>query len=244
MLAYSEKRYLPTHSNIVVLDCIKPQNGYIYIDLKAYNSGVILSQNEKYMDKNYLLETSKPTNINYRKSIEELFEELPYPLKPLSYLLYMTQKEYTNFNEQIAALNVILQNVYPTYWFQTPKDIRPNLSYSTLLLTEAEYDWTNFFNSCIDYDTIIHPEKADTKSFPIFVVNAVSTENSSLFSQQSSSESLNNSCIVDVDLDEDDTSLDTINLFENSNPIDTNEKNKTILENQYKKLLQIEEDNG
>lgn len=169
MLAYSIEKYLPTHSNIITLEC--EDVGFIYSGIKAYSSGILLTQNSKYNDVDKLTEITKPKNMFRRKSIEELYNKLPSPLKPLAFLLYQTKEDYKSFADQIGALSIILQTIHPTYWFETPIEQRFSLSFGSSLKSEYEYDWKVFFDSCIKYDDLINP-KENTEKHPIFVINA------------------------------------------------------------------------
>lgn len=243
MLIYSEERYLPTHSNIITLDCHESIKGFIYVEIKAYNAGVILSHEQKFLDTDYLDKISRPDNLGKRTSIENFFDQLPNPLKPLAYLLYTTEIDYKIFSEQVGALNIILQSVYPTFWFQTPKEKRPNFSFSSLIQTEWENDREVFFRNCIKYEEIIHP-KSNTEKFPIFVINASNTD-TNIFSQTSSKQiDTENSAVINPDgsitvsLDDDDIPDVDLNeeKFEEDNYNNTCENNKSKEDNESKEL--------
>jgi hypothetical protein len=169
MLAFSIKRYLPTRLGIITLEC--GEVGYLYVGQKAYNSGILLTQSVLDKGFEYVEQHMKPANVEDRPSVKEFYDKLPNPLKPLALLLYNTVKEYTTFEEQVGVLDVILQSVFPTAYFHTPKNQRITFEFGRSIESEYRYDWETFFNSCIDYDTLIHP-KDNAEKHPIFVVSA------------------------------------------------------------------------
>lgn len=168
MLAYSIKHYLPTRCGIFTVEC---ELGYLYIDAKAYNSGVLLT--EQYLKSSYneLHELFKPDNMETRASVKECFDKLPNPIKPLAFLLYATKIEYTEFPKQVGALDIILSSIFPTYYLNVPKNQRVALEFGPVIEEEYELDWKNFFDSCIDYDTLLNPPE-ETEKHPIFVIQA------------------------------------------------------------------------
>lgn len=169
MLAFSIKRYLPTRLGIITLDC--GEFGYLYVGQKAYNSGVLLSQSVLDKGFNYVEQHMKPASVEERPSVKEFYDKLPNPIKPLALLLYNTEKEYTKFEEQVGVLNIILQSIFPTAYFNTPKNQRITYSFGPSIEAEYRYDWKNFFDSCIDYDTLTNP-KDSKETHPIFVISA------------------------------------------------------------------------
>jgi len=250
MLVFSEKRYLPTKLSVITLEC--PNGGYIYADMKSYNSGVLLSQNEEYSSKEKLLIAAKPKNAGRRKSIEDFYDKLPNPLKPLAYLLYLTGEDYKDFSEQVGALNIILQFIYPTYWFSTPKEQRLDMNFGTSVKAEYELDWKNFFENSIRYDDIVNP-KENKEKFPIYVINAAYSENPfnmtaantiSKGNQEVNHElSENGDAVIDIDFDslpdiEEDEAIETVKQGkEESKPLEKEVSSKTSIDAAYAKLL-------
>lgn len=169
MLAFSLKRYLPTKLGIITLEC--GELGFLYVGQKAYNCGIILT--EEIMKSGYdkMEENMRPDGMDRRESIKTFYDKLPNPLKPLSFLLYSTKEEYVDFPKQVGALHIILQSIYPTYYYNTPKSQRIRLEFSKAIEAEYELDWNEFFNTSIDYDTLTNPKEEEEK-YPIFVIQA------------------------------------------------------------------------
>ena len=261
MLVYSKERYLPTKTGIITIEC--SDGGFIYAGVKAYNSGVILSQNPGYNNKENLIVVSKPKNVSRRKSIDRFYDELPNPLKPLAYLLYLAESDYTEFSEQVGVLSVILQFIYPTYWFETPKEQRIDMNFGSTVKVEYEYDWKNFFDTSIKYDDIVNPKESKEK-FPIYVINAAYSEDpfGNMRSDFSSSKSEvstsvnaefdeNGNAVIDIDFDDlpdiDDTEIsdiseEKINDTEDTDPaVEEDDEAEKPLENEmdaaYRRLL-------
>lgn len=247
MLIFSEERYLPVKSGIITLDC--PKGGYIYAGLKAYNSGVILSQSREYDSKEKLLALAKPKNVFRRKSIDDLYDLLPNPLKPLAYLLYLAEEEYKEFSEQVGALNIILQFVYPTYWFATPKEQRMDVSFGSSIKAEYEYDRRVFFDNCIKYDDIVNPKESKER-FPIYVINASYAENPFAAGKTNyenrSGENIdfneNGDAVIDIDFDslpdiEDNNEKNENEEMHEAEASDYAEPPKTDIDEAYAKLL-------
>ncbi|MBR1738214.1 MAG: hypothetical protein IJ736_14595, partial [Firmicutes bacterium] len=219
MLVYSKERYLPTKTGIITIEC--NDGGFIYAGVKAYNSGVILSQNPGYNNKENLIVVSKPKNISRRKSIDRFYDDLPNPLKPLAYLLYLAESDYTEFSEQVGVLSVILQFIYPTYWFETPKEQRIDMNFGSTIKAEYEYDWKNFFDTSIKYDDIVNPKESKEK-FPIYVINAAYSEDlfgniKPAYTSEPKSDiefDENGDAVIDIDFDDlpdiDDTEISDI----------------------------------
>lgn len=227
MLVYSTDRYLPTKLGIITLEF---NDGYIYVGRKAYDSGVLLSSKREYKDTNILEKLVKPTDKETRQSIKQLYNILPYPLKPLSYMLYLTEVEYTDFIEQIGALNIILQFSQPVYWFSTPKDKRQDFNFGQSIKQEYELDWKTFFDNSILFEDILHP-KQDTEKYPIFVINATSTNsllptiNTGISQTNTSSNIIDRNGTVTIDFDDDVEELPIIKESnEDINKVEDNSK--------------------
>ena len=173
MLVYSKKHYLPTITNIVVLDFA--ERGYLYTSLDVYEAGVILSNIPEYIDKDNLEILIKPRDVPFRESISELYNILPYPLKPLAYMLYLTDVEYVDPVEQIGVLDIILRFSQPVHWFDTPRHLRADFTFGPCIQREYQLNWKNFFNSSIDYDSLLHPD-IEVQKHPIYVVETTKYE--------------------------------------------------------------------
>lgn len=168
MIVYSTKQYLPTRSNFITLDF--KNFGYLYVTAPVYEAGVRLSYSKIFSDKTILETMIRPKDKEYRESIGKLFDILPFPLKPLSYMLYLTTEEYYDLEDQIGVLSVILQYSQPYYWFDTPRMCRSEFNFGKSIRREYQLSWKEFFEYSIEYDKIINPDKAE-KMHPIYVMN-------------------------------------------------------------------------
>lgn len=145
--------------------------GFMYVGQKAYNCGLMLTEEILKIGYDKMEENMRPDNMDKRESIKEFYDKLPNPIKPLAFLLYSTKEDYTDFPKQVGALHIILQSIYPTYYYNTPKDQRIRLEFSKAIEAEYELDWQEFFNNSIDFDTLTDPPK-DEEKYPIFVIQA------------------------------------------------------------------------
>lgn len=230
---------MPTKLGIITLEFEK---GFLYVARKAYECGVLLSNKREYKDANILEKLVKPTDKETRPSIKQLFDILPYPLKPLSYMLYLTDVEYTDLADQLGALSIILQFSQPVYWFSTPKDKRQDFSFGSSIRQEYELDWQTFFDNSILFEDIIHP-KENTEKYPIFVINATATNSllpTANIVQNNSSAVLNGDGTVTIDFDDEDienfsTQEDTNSNIETSK--EDNSNSSSSIPQEYADLL-------
>ena len=106
MPVYAVKKYLPTRCGIVTLET--PDHGYIYVDFKILESAIMLSSQAFYQTFESAEAIVKPMEKTHRETIKRLYDFLPYPLKPLSLLLYWTEQEYDILSDQIGCLHIII----------------------------------------------------------------------------------------------------------------------------------------
>ena len=171
MLVYTVNKYLPTRCGIMTLET--QDHGYVYVDLKILESALMLSSQAFYQTFESAESVVKPTDKPHRESINRLYGFLPYPLKPLSLLLYWTEQEYDDLSDQIGCLHIISTIIHPYHWLKAPKEQRMQLGpFGPSIRTEYSYEWKSFTESCIDYEKIINPAVPNDKH-PIFVINAV-----------------------------------------------------------------------
>jgi|GEM_PF-2435409 len=172
MLVYAVKKYLPTRCGIMTLET--PDHGYIYVDMKIYESALMLSSQAFYQTFESAECVVKPSDKPHRETVKRLYDFLPYPLKPLSLLLYWTEQEYDVLSDQIGCLHIISTIIHPYAWLKAPKEQRMQLGpFGPSIRTEYTYEWKAFTESCIDYEKIINPAGSN-EAHPIFVINAVS----------------------------------------------------------------------
>lgn len=172
MLVYAVNKYLPTRCGIITLET--PDHGYIYVDMKIYESALMLSSQAFYQTFESAECVVKPSDKPHRETIKRLYDFLPYPLKPLSLLLYWTEQEYDALSDQIGCLHIISMIIHPYAWLKAPKEQRMQLGpFGPSIRTEYTYEWKAFTESCIDYEKIINPAQSN-ETHPIFVINAVS----------------------------------------------------------------------
>lgn len=171
MLVYAVKKYLPTRCGIMTLET--PDHGYIYVDMKIYESALMLSSQAFYQTFESAECVVKPSDKPHRETIKRLYDFLPYPLKPLSLLLYWTEQEYDVLSDQIGCLHIISTIIHPYAWLKAPKEQRMQLGpFGPSIRTEYTYEWKAFTESSIDYEKIINPAQSN-ETHPIFVINAV-----------------------------------------------------------------------
>jgi len=150
-----------------------PDHGYIYVDMKIYESAVMLSVQAFYQTFESAESVVKPSDKPHRETIKRLYDFLPYPLKPLSLLLYWTEQEYDVLSDQIGCLHIISSIIHPYAWLKAPKEQRMQLGpFGPSIRTEYTYEWKAFTESSIDYEKIINPTQSN-ETYPIFVINAV-----------------------------------------------------------------------
>lgn len=250
MLAYSIERYLPTKNNIITLDVL--DGGYVYAGIKAYNCGLLLSHNRKYDTKEKLTLAVKSKNVDRKISIDELYDKLPEPIKPLAYMLYLADNEYKEFSEQIGVLNIIIQSVHPIKWIETPYPQRIDMKFGKSIKAEYEYDWKNFFDSCIKYDDIINPKETKER-FPIYVIKASYIENDMTKPNEITADKTNDykvsygesgETLVDIDFDslpeiDDDTSINYTKEISEKQEKEVEETDCTIKTDVYEKYAKL-----
>lgn len=235
MLVYAVKKYLPTRCGIMTLET--PDHGYIYVDMKIYESALMLSSQAFYQTFESAECVVKPADKPHRETIKRLYNFLPYPLKPLSLLLYWTEQEYDVLSDQIGCLHIISTIIHPYAWLKAPKEQRMQLGpFGPSIRTEYTYEWKSFTESCIDYEKIINPAGAVNETHPIFVINAVSGQ-LPIGTNVIQNAPVNNAGEYTVELDFDDIFDDNPNKDDENTPEDIPTPEE-ISASTYSKLLE------
>lgn len=177
MLFFTTKRLLPTIQNIFSIPL--SNDGYIHIDSNLFRDGVILNNNKRLYSFERLVLEIKDEQAPIRDSINRLYKDLDdYNLQPiqiLTPLLYLTENEIIEFEEQIGALHIISMTISPLKWIKAGKNMRNMGLISDTFKREYKNSWSVYESSCINLENILKPEEIAKPTYPIFVINATNS---------------------------------------------------------------------
>lgn len=151
MLVYSEKRYIPTDFNIMVMQ--DDMQNYIYIHRILYDSAVVLADHYNN-DYRKLAEDISPTETLPidRDDVTFFFEHTPDPIRILAPFLLLCQGKFNSLYDMAGAIHVMSNTFNLRKLPSIPKEVRLNaMSFSMLITEEYSLSWNLFLKQCIPY---------------------------------------------------------------------------------------------
>lgn len=153
MLYYSDKRFLPSTVNMMVLQ--DDDSMYYYVHRSLYDQAVILS--DRYTKSQGTLAETIGCNSN-KNDIRTFLSTAPKPVNILGYFLALVDVELDDMEEMCGALHVISSGINLREFIKVPAAIRASVAYSLSIKEEYQMAWDRFFQEAISYDDILHPK--------------------------------------------------------------------------------------
>jgi hypothetical protein len=148
MLVASEKRYIPTEVNMIVL---KKDEVYFYVHRDLYDKATIL--NDRYKDKLAVLwELMPATNAN-DEAVTFWYNNAPVPLNILApYLKIFDVALEATVISLAGALHIIGKSFDVLRYLMMPKELRNSVVMSVTLDETYEMEWEALFRGMLDYE--------------------------------------------------------------------------------------------
>lgn len=175
MLVYSDKRYIPTDLNVMVIE--DSVGKYYYIHRLLYNSAVILNYKYKGQITELAQLIAGPQGNSERFDVQIFYDKVPNPINILAPYLLLCNEAFDDLQDMVGALHVMSNTIDFVKYIAVPYEARvTQLDFSLSIREEYKLGWDNFKQTCIEYREDLFIQKTmsmlgtangDTMSVPI-----------------------------------------------------------------------------
>lgn len=150
MLVYSDKRYIPTDLNVMVIE--DSVGKYYYIHRLLYNCAVILNYKYKGEIKELAQLIAGPQGNPDRFDVQTFYEKVPTPINILAPYLLLCDSALEELQDMVGALHVMSNTIDFVKYIAVPYEARvTQLDFSLSIKEEYRLGWDNFKQTCIEY---------------------------------------------------------------------------------------------